>query len=133
MNFELSEEQIMLRDMARKFAEQEMLPTLKDYERQRKVNHHIIKKMAALGLLGAHIPKEYGGEGLDYTSAVIIWEQLSWASWTQTLTSLGHAPLAGTILMNLESEEMKQKYLPAICRGETIVAVAATVLIISET
>jgi glutaryl-CoA dehydrogenase (non-decarboxylating) len=94
MNFELSQEQIMFRDMARKFAEQEMLPTLKEYERQRKINYDVIKKMASLGLIGAHIPQEYGGLGLDYTTAAIIWEQLSQASWTQTLISLGHAVLA---------------------------------------
>jgi alkylation response protein AidB-like acyl-CoA dehydrogenase len=125
MNFELTEEQIMFRDMARKFAEQEMLPTLKDYERQRKVNYDVIKKMGSLGLIGAHIPQEYGGLGLDYTTSAIIWEQLSWASWTQSLISLGHGVLAGTILVNVASEEQKQKYLPPICRGEMIIAVAA--------
>lgn len=125
MNFELTEEQIMFRDMARKFAKQEMLPTLKEYERQRKVNYDVIKKMGSLGLIGAHIPQEYGGLGLDYTTSAIIWEQLSWASWTQALVSLGHSVLAGTILMNVASEEQKQKYLPSICRGEMIIAVAA--------
>jgi butyryl-CoA dehydrogenase len=125
MNFELSQEQIMFRDMARKFAEQEMLPTLKEYERQRKINYDVIKKMASLGLIGAHIPQEYGGLGLDYTTAAIIWEQLSQASWTQTLISLGHAVLAGTIIMSVASEEQKQKYLPPLCRGEMIIAVAA--------
>lgn len=125
MNFELSQEQIMFRDMARKFAEQEMLPTLKDYERQRKVNHDVIRKMGSLGLIGVHIPQEYGGLGLDYTTSAIIWEQLSWASWTQSLISLGHGVLAGTIIFNVASEEQKQKYLPPMCRGEIILAVAA--------
>lgn len=125
MNFELTEEQIMFRDMARKFGKREMLPTLKDYERQRKVNYDVIKKMGSLGLIGAHIPQEYGGLGLDYTTSAVIWEQLSWASWTQTLISLGHGVLAGTIIANIASEEQKQKYLPPICRGEMIIAVAA--------
>jgi alkylation response protein AidB-like acyl-CoA dehydrogenase len=125
MNFELSEEQVMFRNMVRKFAQQEMLPTLKDYERQRKINYDVIKKMASLGLIGAHIPQEYGGLGLDYITSAIIWEQLSWASWTQTLVSLGHSVLAGTIIMNVASEEQKQKYLPPMCRGELIIAVAA--------
>jgi glutaryl-CoA dehydrogenase (non-decarboxylating) len=125
MNFELSEEQMMFRDMARRFAEQEMLPTLKEYERQHKINCDIIKKMAALGLLGVHIPQEYGGGGLDYISTAIIWEQLSRASWTQTLTSVGHCVLAGTILMNAASEKQKQRYLPPLCRGEIIIAMAA--------
>jgi len=125
MNFELTEEQLMLRSMARKFAEQEMLPTLKDYERQRKINYDVIPKMASLGLIGLQIPQEYGGAGLDYSSAAIIWEQLSWASWTQALVSLGHGVLAGTIIMNTASEEQKQKYLPPMCRGEIIIATAA--------
>jgi alkylation response protein AidB-like acyl-CoA dehydrogenase len=124
MDFELTERQIMLRNMARKFAEQEMLPTLKEYEREHKVNYDVIKKMGSLGLIGAHIPEEYGGAGLDYTCAAIIWEQLSWASWTQTLVSLGHGVLAGTILMNVANDEQKQKYLPPLCRGELIAAVA---------
>ena len=64
MDFELTEKQIMLHTMARQFAEQEMLPTLKDYERQHKVNYDLIKKMGSLGLIGAHIPEEYGGVGL---------------------------------------------------------------------
>lgn len=124
MDFELNEQQTMWRSMARKFAKEEILPTLKEYEQQHKVNYDVIKKMGSLGLIGAHIPQEYGGAGLDYTSAAIIWEQLSWASWTQTLISLGQGVLAGTILMNVANEEQKKKYLPPLCRGELIVAVA---------
>jgi alkylation response protein AidB-like acyl-CoA dehydrogenase len=125
MNFEFSEEQKMLRDMARKFAEQEMLPSLRKYESGRKVNYELLKKMTPLGLRGIHIPKEYGGSGLRYSDAVIIWEQLSQASWTQTLVSLGDSVLAGTILMNAASTEQKERYLPPMCRAESIVAVAA--------
>jgi butyryl-CoA dehydrogenase len=125
MNFELSQEQVMFRDMARKFAEQEMLPTLKEYERQRKINYDVIKKLGSLGLIGAHIPQEYGGLGLDYTTAAIIWEQLGWASWSQTLMSVGYGVLGGTVTFNVASEEQKQKYLPPLCRGELIIAVAA--------
>lgn len=125
MNFDLTEEQKMLKDMAGKFAEQEMMPTLQEYEHKREINYDVIKKMAELGMLGVHIPSEYGGAGLDYTSAAIIWEQLSRASWTQTLMSLGHGVLAGTILLNAASEEQKQKYLPPLCRGEKIIATAA--------
>jgi len=124
MDFELNEQQKMWQSMAHKFAKEEMLPTLKEYEQQHKVNYDVIKKMGSLGLIGAHISQEYGGAGLDYTSAAIIWEQLSWASWTQTLVSLGQGVLAGTILMHVANEEQKKKYLPPLCRGELIVAVA---------
>lgn len=125
MNFELSDEQKMLRDMARKFAEQEMIPSLREYESARKVNHALLKKMAALGLRGIHLPNEYGGSGLSYLDAVIAWEQLSQASWTQTLISLGDGVLAGTIIMKAASTEQKERFLPPLCRADSIVAVAA--------
>jgi alkylation response protein AidB-like acyl-CoA dehydrogenase len=125
MNFDLSQEQKMLRDMARKFAEQEMLPSLREYESARKVNYALLKKMASLDLRGIHIPKEYGGSGLSYSDAVIIWEQLSQASWTQTLISLGDSVLAGTIIMNAASAEQKERYLPSMCRAECVISVAA--------
>ena len=77
MDFELTDEQIMSRDMARKFAEQEILPTLKENERQEKFDPGIIKKMASQGLLAPHMPEEYGGMGLDYVTSTLIWEQPS--------------------------------------------------------
>ena len=124
MNFELNNEQKMLQDVARKFALKEMLPTLKEFEEKREINFQLITKMAELGFIGIHIPKEFGGTGLDYLSSVIVWEQLSYASWTQTLISLGHGVLAGTILNECAGEEQKKKYLPPLCKGEKIIAVA---------
>ena len=124
MDFELTDEQKMLKDVARKFAEKEMLPTLREFELKREINFDLIKKMGETGFIGIHLPKEYGGSGLDYVSSVIVWEQLSWASWTQTLVSLGHGVLAGTILLHCASEEQKKKYLPPLCKGEKIIAVA---------
>ena len=115
----------MFRKMAREFAEREMIPTLKDYERERKVNHDVIKKMASLGLIGMHLPDKYGGLGLDLVTACVVWEQLSWGSWTQTLTSIAPGVLAGTVLSKVAGEEMRQKYLPLICKGEFKVGVAA--------
>ena len=116
---------MMFRNMAKQFAEREMLPTLKEYEQKHTINRGLIGKMASLGLIGAQLPQDYGGLGLDYTTSAIIWEQLSWASWTQTVSSLIQGVLAGTIIVNGASEEQKQKYLPSICRGETIIAAAA--------
>ncbi len=124
MDFELSDEQKMLKEVARKFAEKEMLPTLREFEQKRKINFNLIKKMGEMGFIGIHIPKKYGGTGLDYVSSAIVWEQLSWASWTQTLVSLGHGVLAGTILLYCGSEEQKRKYLTPLCKGEKIIAVA---------
>ncbi len=76
MNFEFTEEQVMFRKMAREFAEREMIPTLKDCEREKRINHDVIKKLASLGLIGMHLPDKYGGLGLDLVTACVVWEQL---------------------------------------------------------
>ncbi len=81
--------------------------------------------MGELGMLGIHIPEQYEGSGYDYTAAAIVWEQLSYVSWSQTLSALGHGVLAATILNTGASEEQKGKWLPPLCRGEKIIAVGA--------
>lgn len=120
MDFELTEEQQMFRDMARKFAEQEIIPPLKENARQDKFDVGIIKKMAAQGLLAPHMPKEYGGLGLDYLTSAIIWEQLCWGSLAITQAATSGAVQPATNLLDAGTEEQKQKYLPATCRGELI-------------
>ena len=122
MNFELTEEQIMFRDMARKFAEQEILPTLKENIRQEKFDPSIIKKMAAQGLLAPHMPEEYGGLNLDYVTSAIIWESLSWASLAVTQAAASGPIQPATNLLDAGSEEQKKKYLPAVCKGEKIMS-----------
>ncbi|MCK5540915.1 MAG: acyl-CoA dehydrogenase family protein, partial [Deltaproteobacteria bacterium] len=124
MNFSYTEEQLMLRDLARKFAENEMRPLLREYENLRRTPEILIKKLADLGLLGAHLPKEYGGSALDYVSAAIIWEEFSKVSWTMALGTLGHAVLSGTILSQVATPEQKEQYLAPLCRGELMFATA---------
>jgi alkylation response protein AidB-like acyl-CoA dehydrogenase len=110
--------------MARKFAEQEIVPTLKDIERAGKFNRGIIDRLAQLGLLGPHIHQNYGGLGIDYVTYAIIAEQLAWGSWSQALTACGPISFGGTIIWVSGSEEQKQKYLLPICRGEKLLCTA---------
>jgi len=124
MDFSFSKEQLMLRDLARKFAENEMRPILKEYEKNRRTPEYLTKKLADLGLLGGHLPEEYGGGGRDYLSCAIIWEELSKVSWTMALGILGHAVLSGTILSTAGSDEQKEKYLKPLCQGELMFATA---------
>jgi alkylation response protein AidB-like acyl-CoA dehydrogenase len=125
MNFDLSDEQVMFQKMAREFAEREMQPTLREHERTRTINRDLVKKMANQGLLAMHLPEKYGGLDSDYVTSAIVWEQLSKVSWTQTLVSLGHCVLAGSILNKAANNEQKQHFLPAMSRGDLIVAMAA--------
>ena len=122
MNFELTEEQTMFRDMARKFAEQEILPPLKENARQDKFDRGLIKKLASQGLLAPHLPQEYGGLGLDYVTSAIIWEQLCWGSLAITQAATSGTVQPATNLLDAATEEQKQKYLPPVCKGEKILS-----------
>jgi alkylation response protein AidB-like acyl-CoA dehydrogenase len=122
MDFEISEEQRMFRDMARKFAEQEILPTLKENERQEKFDPSIIKKMASQGLLAPHMPQEYGGLGLDYVTSAMIWESLCTASLAVTQAAASGPIQPGSNLLDAGTEGQKNKYLPPVCKGEKILA-----------
>jgi alkylation response protein AidB-like acyl-CoA dehydrogenase len=122
MDFELNEEQLMFRDMARRFALQHMLPIIKNCMREERFDSGLFRLFAEAGLLAPHMPSEYGGLGLDYLTSAIIWEELSKTSlaMTQAVTSGPIQP--GTNLLDAGSEEQKQKWLPPVCRGEVIFA-----------
>jgi glutaryl-CoA dehydrogenase (non-decarboxylating) len=120
MDFELTEEQRMFQDMARKFAEQEILPSLKENERQEKFDPSIIKKLADQGLLAPHIPQEYGGLGLDYLTSAIIWESLCMASLSVTQAAVSGPIQPASNLLDAGTDEQKKKYIPPVCKGESI-------------
>lgn len=122
MDFELTEEQRMMRDTARKFAEQEMLPHVRECVREERFDPTIIKKMASLGLLAPHMPKEYGGLGLDFITSAVIWESLCGASLAMTQAAVSGPVQPAMNLLDAGSEEQKQKYLPRVCSGEIIMS-----------
>jgi alkylation response protein AidB-like acyl-CoA dehydrogenase len=122
MDFELTQEQKMFKDLARKFAEQEILPSLREYEKEGKLHRENIRKLGALGLIGTHIPQDYGGLGLDYVTCAVIWEQVAWGSYAQALAAFGPSTFGGTILMTFGSESLKKTYLPPVCSGERLMA-----------
>jgi len=122
MDFELSQEQKMFKNLARRFAEEEILPSLKEYEREGKLQRDNIRKLGQLGLIGSYIPEEYGGLNLDYLTCAVIWEQLAWGSFAQTLAACGPCSFGGTMVVKYGSEELKKKYLPSVCRGEKLMA-----------
>lgn len=125
MDFELTEEQTMFRDMTHKFAEQEMLPRLREHEVEGKYDHGIVEKAKKVGLIAPHISQEYGGLGLDCVTLAIIFEELCWASYSLTHNFLGGPVLPGTIIEKAGTDEQRQKWLPPLCKGELAFAGAA--------
>ncbi len=116
----LSEEQVMLRNMARQFATQTIEPVTMDDDRNEHFPREILTEMAGLGFLGAMTPQEYGGSGLDHISYAVIIEEIAHASLAIAMSVFcGHSPVAEA-LATWGSEHQKREYLPLMAKGEIL-------------
>ncbi|RJP18134.1 MAG: acyl-CoA dehydrogenase [Candidatus Abyssobacteria bacterium SURF_5] len=126
MHLELTDEQRAARQTAREFAEKEIVPVARENDEQQKFPADIVQKMAELGFLGAAIPEEYGGAGMDFISYALITEEIGRAcSSVRTVLSVTSSLCALTIL-KWGTEEQKKKYLPKTCAGEIIACFGLT-------
>ena len=125
MNYELSEELKMLRDMAYKFAVAEIGPVSHECDVEEKYTPEIRKKAAEQGLVGAWIPEQYGGAGVGILGNTIITEELSRVDMGIGL-NIGAASFGCEAIFFFGTEEQKMKYLPPVCRGELVAAGAFT-------
>ena len=125
MDFDLTREQEMLRDTVREFAQRELAPKALDLDEKGEFPHDIVKKAADLGLVGIIVSKEYGGSGMGHLARMITIEELS-----RVYASLGFflqtGPIGMYILENFGTEEMKNKYLPSLCKADFTIATALT-------
>lgn len=126
MDFEFTEEQKMIKDMARKFAEAEIIPFARENDVKEHFPMDILKKMAPLGFLGGPIPEKYGGAGLDFISDAIIFEEIGRADSSLRTTLSVQVSIVGLTILKWGSEEQKQRYLPRLCSGEFIGCFALT-------
>jgi short/branched chain acyl-CoA dehydrogenase len=120
MNFELTEEQNMIRDTVREFAEREIKPVAKELDEKAEFSHDLTRKMGELGIFGMYLPEKYGGQGLDYLSYVIAVEEIARIDSSQAATLAAHNSLGIGPLYYYGSEEQKLKYLPPLCTGEAL-------------
>lgn len=125
MNFELSEELKMLRDMACKFAQAEIAPISHDCDKEEKYTPEIRKKAAAQGLVAAWVPEEYGGAGVGTLGNTIITEELSRVDMGIGLNVVA-ACFGCEAIFFFGTEEQKKKYLPPVCKGDWVSAGAFT-------
>ncbi|MFH2203003.1 MAG: acyl-CoA dehydrogenase family protein [Elusimicrobiota bacterium] len=126
MDFELSDEQKMIRETVRNFAEKRIKPAAHELDEKEEFSVELTQEMGELGIFGIIVPEEYGGQGLDYLAYVIAIEELarvdgSHAATAAAGTSLGIAPL-----LYFGSAEQKKKYLPALAAGKTLFAFGLT-------
>ncbi|OGL44875.1 MAG: acyl-CoA dehydrogenase [Candidatus Schekmanbacteria bacterium RBG_16_38_11] len=126
MDFDFTEEQLMVRKMAKKFADEDIIPYAKENDRNCHFPREILQKMVPLGLLGGPIPQEYGGAGLDYISHAIITEEVGRADSSLRTTLSVQISLVEFAILQWGTEKQKRKYLPRLCSGEIIGCFALT-------
>jgi butyryl-CoA dehydrogenase len=118
MDFELSDEQKLIRETAREFAEREILPNVRDNDRAGRFDRELARKLGEVGFLGAPVAEEYGGRGLDYVSYGLIAEEIGRAdSSARTVVSVVTSLVGGPV-EKWGSEEQKRRWLPRLCSGE---------------
>ena len=120
MNFELTEEQQMIRDTVRDFAEREIKPVAHELDEKAEFSYDITAKMGELGLFGMYLPEKYGGQGLDTLSYIIAVEELARIDSSQAATLAAHNSLGIGPIYYYGSEEQKMKYLPQLCTGNAL-------------
>lgn len=124
MNFQLTEEQKMLRKMVRDFAEKEVAPTASERDEEERFDRSIFDQMAELGLTGIPWPEEYGGIGSDYLSYVIAVEELSRICASTGVTLSAHLSLASWPIFKYGTEDQKKNFLKRLASGEALGAYA---------
>ncbi len=124
MNFQLTEEQEMIRAMVRSSAKKEVEPTAAERDEEERFDREIFDKMAELGLTGIPWPEEYGGIGADFVSYCIAVEELSRVCASTGVTLSAHISLASWPIYKFGTEEQKQKFLKPLAQGEKLGAYA---------
>ncbi|HWB69422.1 MAG TPA: acyl-CoA dehydrogenase family protein, partial [Solirubrobacterales bacterium] len=126
MNFELSDEQRLLRDTVRDFARQEVAPVAEELDRTKSFPYEIVAKMGDLGLMGIPFPQEYGGGGADTLSYVLAVEELARIDSSVCITMAAHTSLGTMPIYLWGSEAQKEEWLPQLCSGKRLASFGLT-------
>lgn len=120
MDFSLSEEQELIKETVREFAEKEIKPVIKQLDENEEFSIPLVTKLGEIGLLGMYLPEQYGGQGTDILSYIIAVEELARVDSSIAATLAAHNSLGIGPIYYFGTEEQKQKYLPKLCTGEAL-------------
>lgn len=126
MNFDLTDEQLMIKKMMREFSDEVVAPGAIERDKTKHFPVDIFKELSKMGMMGLPFPEKYGGGGADTTSFAIVTEELSRACASTGITYSAHISLGGAPLHLFGTEEQKQDYLAPICKGESFGAFGLT-------
>jgi alkylation response protein AidB-like acyl-CoA dehydrogenase len=126
LNFDLTEEQNLLRQAVRDFAEKEIAPLAEELDEKEKFSVELTLKMGDLGLLGCFVPEKYGGSNMGYISYIIAVEELARVDGSQAATIAAGNSLGIGPIYYYGSEEQKEEWLPKLCTGKMLAAFGLT-------
>ena len=126
IDFSLTDENRLVRDAARAFAEAEILPNIREWDEKGEVHPELFAKMGELGFLGAPIPEQYGGSGMDYVSFALLCEELERADTAFRVVQSVHVGLNSLTLLQWGTEEQKQRWLVPQAKGEKLATFGLT-------
>src|ERR671910_3692881 len=125
MDFELSDELVAVRDLARDFAEKEIAPSAARDDKEKNFRLDLVKKMGGLGFYGSVIPEKYGGNGMGFLAMVLITEEIARVhSAMRVAINMQIGPALA--LLQFGSEEQKQQWIPPLVQGDSIGCFAIT-------
>ena len=119
-DIDLTEEQRMIRDMARDFAAAELAPNAERWEKDGWLDDQVLRQMGELGLLGMMVPEDWGGSYIDYTCYALAVEEIARGCAATGAVMSIHSSVGCAPLLNWGSEEQKQQWLPALAAGEVL-------------
>lgn len=120
MDFSMTENQLMIADMIKKFGDEHIRPKMMEWDESQEFPVHIFKKLGELGLMGVLVPTEYGGSGFSYTEYVTAITELSKICGSIGLSMAAHNSLCTGHILQFGNEEQKKKYLPKLATAEWI-------------
>lgn len=126
MTFNMTSEDLMMRDLFKKFTENEVEPIAAEIDENEEFPAETVKKMAALGMLGIPFPREYGGAGGNYFQYINLVEELAVACGTTSVVLSAHTSLCAAPIYEFGTEEQKKKYLVPLAKGEKLGAFGLT-------
>jgi alkylation response protein AidB-like acyl-CoA dehydrogenase len=126
MDFGLSDEHRLVQSLAREFAQREVAPLIKEYDRKQEMAAFILPRMGELGILGICFPVRYGGQGMDYISLGLACEELEAVDSTLRVVMSVHVGLNSMGLLQWATEEQKQRFLVPQAKGEKIACFGLT-------
>ena len=126
MDFELTDEQRLIRETARSFTDNEIVERARENDRNEHFDLELVAKIAGQGYLGAIVPREYGGAGLDYLSYGLVVEEIGRGDSAMRTVISVQTSLVCSAIMRWGTEEQKQRYLPKLCSGEWLACFGLT-------